>query len=108
MSLAIRVPRSARVNRARWLSTISARPRYRPLVAVSGRWAYVSWNGATDVVRWELVAGPRKSQLRRVQIVAKKGFETRIPLRSAAGWIAVRALDRRGRALGRTATVSLD
>jgi len=95
---------SYRAYRFRW----SARPRYRPLVAVSGRWAYVSWNGATDVVRWELVAGPRKSQLRPVRIVAKKGFETRVPLRSAAGWIAVRALDRRGRALGRTATVSLD
>ena len=49
------------------------------VVAVSGRWAYVSWNGATDVVQWELVAGPRKSQLRPVRIVAKKGFETRIP-----------------------------
>ena len=95
---------SYRAYRFRW----SARPRYRPVVAVSGRWAYVSWNGATDVVQWELVAGPRKSQLRPVRIVAKKGFETRIPLRSAAGWIAVRALDRRGRALGRTAAVSLD
>ena len=95
---------SYRAYRFRW----SARPRYRPLVAVSGRWAYVSWNGATDVVQWELVAGPRKSQLRPVRIVAKRGFETRVPLRSAAGWIAVRALDRRGRALGRTAAVSLD
>jgi hypothetical protein len=85
----------------------SGRPPYPPLVTVSGRTAYVSWNGSTDVVRWQLVAGPRKSELRPVRLVTKKGFETRIPLRDVAGWIEVRALDRRGRALGRTAAVKL-
>ena len=85
----------------------SGRPHYPPLVTVSGRTAYVSWNGSTDVVRWQLVAGPRKSELRPVRLVTKKGFETRIPLRDVAGWIEVRALDRHGRALDRTAAVKL-
>jgi hypothetical protein len=40
--------------------------------------------------------------------VLNTGFETRIPLGSAdAGWIAVRGLDRRERALGRSTPVNL-
>jgi hypothetical protein len=85
----------------------SARPAYPPVVALSARTAYVSWNGSTDVVRWQVLTGPRKGGLRPVGIIAKAGFETRIPLRGTAGWIAVRALDRHGRALGRTAAVKL-
>lgn len=85
----------------------SGRPHYPPVVAVSGRTAYVSWNGSTDVVRWQLVAGPRKSELRPVRLVTKKSFETRIPLRGVTGWIAVRALDSHGRALARTVVLNL-
>ncbi|MBA3736181.1 MAG: arylsulfotransferase family protein [Actinobacteria bacterium] len=85
----------------------SAWPAYAPVVAVKKRTAYVSWNGSTAVVRWQLVAGPRKRDLRPIRLVAKTGFETRIPLRGADGWIAVRALDRDGHALGRTVALHL-
>ena len=77
-------------------------------VAVRARNVYVSWNGATEVSSWQLLQGPRKTELRPVRAVAKTGFETRIPLgAAAAGWIAVRALDRRERALGRSTAVNL-
>jgi hypothetical protein len=77
-------------------------------VAVRARTVYVSWNGATEVSRWQLLQGPRKAELRPIRVVAKTGFETRIPLGTgAAGWIVVRALDRRERALGRSTAVNL-
>ena len=77
-------------------------------MSVRGRNVYVSWNGATEVVGWQLLQGPRKTDLRPIRVVAKTGFETRIPLGNAnAGWIAVRALDRRERALGRSTVVNL-
>ena len=69
---------------------------------------YVSWNGATEVVSWQLLQGPSKTDLRPVRVVVKTGFETRIPLGTDnAGWIAVRALDRRERALARSTAVNL-
>jgi hypothetical protein len=75
---------------------------------VRGQNAYVSWNGATEVVTWQLLEGPRKIDLRPARIVAKRGFETRIPLGSDSGWVAVRGLDRKQRALGRSVAVRLD
>jgi hypothetical protein len=76
---------------------------------VRGRNVYVSWNGATEVVSWQLLQGPSKTDLRPVRVVSKTGFETRIPLGTDnAGWVAVRGLDRRERALGRSTAVNLD
>jgi len=60
-------------------------------LAVRNRSVYVSWNGATEVVSWQLLQGPSKTELRPVRVVPKTGFETRIPLGTDnAGWIAVR------------------
>jgi hypothetical protein len=96
---------SYRAYRLPWIG----RPRQHALAAaVRGRDVYVSWNGATEVVSWQLLRGPSKTELRPVRDVAKTGFETRIPLGTdSAGWIAVRALDRRERALGRSTAVNL-
>ena len=62
---------------------------------------YVSWNGATDVKRWRVLAGPRPGRLKALlKDVAKNGFETRIPFAPAAPYVRVQALDERGRVLG--------
>jgi hypothetical protein len=94
---------SYRAYRLPW----TGRPARPPAVVVRGRSAYVSWNGATEVVSWQLLQGPRKAQLRTVRVVPKKGFETRIPLETDTGWVVVRGLDRKQRSLGRSAAVSL-
>ena len=73
-----------------------------PDVVVAGRTLYVSWNGATEVRKWRLLAGTAVKSLRPVATVSKSGFETAIPLRGSAGWVAVLALDRRGRSLARS------
>jgi Arylsulfotransferase (ASST) len=86
---------SYRAYRFRWVG----HPRGRPAVAIYRGRAFVSWNGATQVRRWQLLSGPTRLRLRAIQSVRKRGFETSINAPSSS-WIAVRALDEAGRALG--------
>ena len=81
-------------------------PRDRPVVVVGGGPAYSSWNGATEVRRWQLLAGPAVGRLEPVQTVAKNGFETPIRLDKSAPFYAVKALGRNGRVLGMSAAVA--
>jgi hypothetical protein len=81
-------------------------PRDRPAVAVSGRKLYVSWNGATEVAKWQLLSGKDADSMRPGATVAKKGFETAISLSGVAGpSFGARALDRNGRILGTSRAV---
>jgi hypothetical protein len=78
----------------------NGRPAGRPAIAVSGDAAYVSWNGATEVARWQLLADGRP-----VDSVAKDGFESRLPIPADAHSVAVRALERDGTVLATTRTL---
>jgi hypothetical protein len=66
-----------------------------PVAAVRDNTLYVSWNGATEVVRWQVLAGSDPKKLQPVKTAAKSGFETAIPVQNA-DYFAVRALDRNG------------
>jgi len=66
---------------------------------------WVSWNGATGVERWRVLAGSRRSRLTSAGAVHKDGFETRIVVRNRRPYVAVRAIGRSGRVLGRSVTV---
>jgi hypothetical protein len=67
---------------------------------------YASWNGATEVTSWRVLAGSSPSALAPVGSAAKAGFETAIPLSGAAGgrYFAVQALNEAGAVLGVSAT----
>jgi hypothetical protein len=95
---------SYRAYRFPWIG----KPAEPPRVAVERNTAYVSWNGATEVISWELLIGSDKDKLRAVKVVPKTGFETAIPLPSGAAWVAVKALDRKGRSLARSNVVGRD
>jgi Arylsulfotransferase (ASST) len=92
---------SYRAYRFHWVG----RPRVPPAIALKGDTAFVSWNGATEVKKWQLLAGAEKKALKPVRTVRKRGFETAIALDTDAAWIAVRALDRRDRSMARSAAV---
>jgi hypothetical protein len=92
---------SYRAYRFAW----TGRPAGRPALVVSSGNAYVSWNGATEVTRWRLLAGPDAGHLRPLRVAAKTGFETAIPVGSAAQYFAVKALDRDGSVLSTSRTV---
>jgi hypothetical protein len=82
----------------------AATPRTRPAM-VARRTSrahvsvYVSWNGATTVTGWQLLAGSSDRTLRPVATVADRAFETRIALATRASRFQVRALGAGGRVL---------
>ncbi len=89
----------------------SGRPTDAPALALAGAGreiaAYASWNGATDVAAWRLLAGASAAALQAAGTRAASGFETALPTRRAAGpCFAVEALDGSGGVLGRSATVA--
>jgi len=61
---------------------------------------YASWNGATEVASWEVLDGPGVEDLEAVGEAPRKGFETAITFNTEEPYVAVRAKDRSGRALG--------
>ena len=65
-----------------------------------GRTAYVSWNGATEVARWQLLAGPDPQHLRPLVTVAADGFETAIAFTTGESMVGARALNERGAVIG--------
>jgi hypothetical protein len=81
-------------------------PTGRPVVVVAGDAAYASWNGATEVARWQVLAGASAGALKQVQTVAKNGFETPIRLGKSAAFYAVKAIDRNGKVLGTSEAVA--
>src|SRR5207247_10290766 len=91
---------SYRAYRFQW----HGHPRDRPVVVVAGNTAYASWNGATDVVRWRVLAGAAAGQLEPVQTVAKNGFDTPIRLTQSAAFYPVKALAGQGTGRGTSAT----
>lgn len=75
--------------------------------AHGGRTLYVSWNGATDVASWRVLAGRSPAALTPVVDVAKSGFETAIALPASvtAHYLAVQALDASGALIGASPAV---
>jgi EmrB/QacA subfamily drug resistance transporter len=66
-----------------------------------GTVVYASWNGATEVRAWQVLAGPGAGHLKTVAEAARAGFETAIPLpASHVATLRVQALDADGRVLG--------
>jgi hypothetical protein len=61
---------------------------------------YASWNGATEVATWEVLAGPTPDGLKPLGSSTRKGFETVVTLRTFEPYVGVRAKDRAGRVLG--------
>jgi hypothetical protein len=91
---------SYRAFRMPWAS----RPTGRPAAAVLSNddgtlTVYVSWNGATEVVRWRVEAGNLADRLTPVATRRRTGFETAIALPATSGYLSVVALDVSGKRL---------
>jgi hypothetical protein len=59
-----------------------------------------SWNGATRVQSWRVLAGPDAGRLTVVRSTAKSGFETAIPIPGNDESFKLQALDAGGRVIG--------
>lgn len=88
----------------------SGQPAGGPAVAARpnpsrGSAVYVSWNGATAVQSWTVLAGTSPSALAYAGTQRRSDFETVISVNSEGPYFAVTAHDASGRQLARSATV---
>jgi EmrB/QacA subfamily drug resistance transporter len=61
---------------------------------------YASWNGATQVASWRVLAESAPARLTAVASATRSGFETAVPVPSSYKSFEVEALDARGRVIG--------
>jgi hypothetical protein len=80
--------------------SVVATPGAAGTIAVS-----VSWNGATEVASWQVLAGASPSALAPAASAARSGFQTTIATPAAGPYVAVQALNAAGTVIGASATV---
>jgi len=93
--------RSYRAFRFPW----SGHPTDRPAAAAERASedevrVYASWNGATEVATWEVLAGSGPDRLKPAGSAPRRGFETAITFQTDEPYVAVKARDRSGWVLG--------
>ena len=96
---------SYRAYRCTWSGDPSSNPtasarRDGPAVADEA-----TWNGATDIVRWRVLAGPDRGTLEPAGSFAWSGLDTTAHIPTRGSWVAVEAEDARGRTVGSSAPV---
>jgi hypothetical protein len=96
---------SYRAYRFQWAGTPSGGPSVAATANGSGTAAptttvYASWNGATTVASWRVLAGASSATLAPAASAPKGGFETAISTPGQPAYVAVQALDAAGNVLG--------
>jgi hypothetical protein len=94
-----------RAVRGEWRGWPGGRPRIEARAGVDGGvrvWA--SWNGATEIATWRVLAGGTRHTLQPAGDFGFTGLETEMTLSTAARYVAVQALDAGGDVLGQSAT----
>jgi arylsulfotransferase ASST len=101
---------SYRSFRFAWTGTPSHPPKLvvAPPLAGGAETVYASWNGATLVSSWTVLAGASPAQLQPVAQAPRSGFETALALPAATPgpYVAVQALDAAGHVLGVSAALA--
>jgi len=98
--------RSYRTFLVDWVGRPTDRPALVARAHPGGGFSiFASWNGATEIDHWVVLAGSSASSLRAVGSQAWSGFETMIVVNSSGPAFAVAAIDRDGHELGRSDVV---
>jgi hypothetical protein len=93
----------------------TAQPATPPALTASPRAAgaatttvAASWNGATGVAAWQVLAGATPTTLAPLGApVASAGFETQIPAATTAAYVGVEALASTGAVLAQAAPIAV-
>jgi Arylsulfotransferase (ASST) len=98
---------SYRSYRFAWSGTPSTPPTIvaSTTSATSPVTAYVSWNGATNVASWRLLAGPSADSLTTVSTIARTGFETELSTAGPDAYVVAQALNEAGEVLSTSPTI---
>ena len=97
--LDVRWPGKDESYRALFTNTWVGMPDYPPSAALKGSTVFVSWNGATQVAKWQVLAGQSSAHLKVVATRPRSGFETAIKLSRSYRAYEVKALDSGGHVL---------
>ena len=100
---------SYRAYRFSWNGTPTTKPAIATAKGRGGtKTIYASWNGATGVASWQVLAGHEPGELAPVgDRQAASGFETVLRADTNEEWIAVQALEGSGRVLGTSQAVPI-
>jgi hypothetical protein len=94
-----------------YLAPWDGQPTSPPAIAVQavsgGASIAASWNGATGVAAWQVLAGSSAETLAPVLTAPREGFQTTIRVSTAAPDVEVRALGPAGQILGTSAAVPI-
>jgi hypothetical protein len=100
---------SYRAYRFPWVAAPATAPAVAAAIASGATTTQIaaSWNGATGVVSWQVLAGASASALAPLGApVASAGFETTITAATTAPYVAVQALGAGGAVLGTSAAIT--
>ncbi|HLI61091.1 MAG TPA: arylsulfotransferase family protein [Solirubrobacteraceae bacterium] len=98
--------RSYRAFTVDWVGKPSGKPAVVARQNPAGGFVIrASWNGATEIARWQVLGGPSPSRLMPVGDQIWTGFETAIAVNSDGPSFQAVALDSSGRELGRSDVV---
>ncbi len=90
-----------------YLSPWSGHPTTTPAIVAKRNGSSItvltSWNGATEVASWQLLAGSSPSSLTALATVPKSGFQTDATLTSSATYVESQALNASGGVIGSSA-----
>jgi hypothetical protein len=96
-----------RAYRFPWTGQPATHPSVAATSASRAVTVYASWNGASRVARWRVLAGRTSSTLVPETTASRTGFETAIGLVGHPGYVSVQALGASGRVLGGSSTVAV-
>jgi hypothetical protein len=66
---------------------------------------YPSWNGATEIATWEVLAGPDPGGLKSIALVPWDAFESAIIVDTSEPYVGVQAKDGSDRVVGASKAV---
>lgn len=93
---------SYRAYRHNWVG----RPCTKPKIALTSNdgviTVYASWNGSTETVSWAVLAGDNPEKLTLVGAAVRSGFETAIPVKTKENYFQVKALNIKGKVIGKS------
>jgi EmrB/QacA subfamily drug resistance transporter len=97
---------SYRTMREQWVGLPLTSPSVVARRSTGKTRVYVSWNGATQVVSWRVMAGESAGRLAVVASADKSGFQTAIPVARSYASLEVQALDSSGKVIGTSQMLS--
>ncbi len=97
---------SYRGYRFQWWGQPSTPPSISTVATATRARVYASWNGATDVTSWRVLAGQSSSTLSPVGQYPKTHFESNMWVETTQPFLAVQALGSGGQVLGTSGAVA--